>query len=495
MPRFRRFVCLTASFVLAGVAVGQYPGATPPPEKLKAGFDAISIGKAKKILEFLAGPECQGRGTGQPGFQKAADFVARRFHDAGLKPMGDKGTYFQHQTFYGTSCTDIHVTVDGKEIFRRGFVISPVNHDVNVISPVMVVRATSKTAKLPDDKAAKLEGKIVLEFVPAGSSSLKSQVAAAETLATIVVVDGEPIVAPMVRARPGLAGQSYVSCRVSHRTAESLGREVATFARKKWELDHPAEMLQLATPLHITAKAVSEPVSVPNVVGLLEGSDPKLKADVVGVGGHLDHLGVNSAGVVYPGADDDGSGSTAVMLIADAMAHNPEKPKRSILFMTFFGEEMGLLGSSFLSNHPPVPLDKMVSELQMDMVARDSYGVQNNDANRVDKLEENIDTMRLVGSKRISTELDQIILAQNEHVKFRFRYDAEDVYTRSDHYNFARHGVPIAFLFDGFTPDYHQPTDTVDKIDFVKLTNAAKLYYLTAFAVADMDHAPKHDVK
>jgi len=183
------------------------------------------------------------------------------------------------------------------------------------------------------------------------------------------------------------------------------------------------------------------------------------------------------------------------MCIAKAFADNPEKPKRSILFMTFFGEEMGLLGSRFLTDHPPVPLENMIAELQMDMVARDSFGPQNRDPNRIDKLEENIDTMRLVGSKRISTELDRIVQDENKYVGFQFKYDSEDVYTRSDHFNFARRGIPIAFLFDGFTPDYHRPTDTVDKIDFLKLTNAAKLLYLTAMDVADLDHRPVHDVK
>src|SRR5207237_6405311 len=103
------------------------------------------------------------------------------------------------------------------------------------------------------------------------------------------------------------------------------------------------------------------------------------------------------------------SGSTAVLCIAKALSVNPLKPRRSILLMTFFGEEMGLLGSRFLSDHPPIPLEKMVSELQMDMVGRDSYGAQNGDPNRMDKLEENKDTMRLVGSKRISTQLDSTI--------------------------------------------------------------------------------------
>jgi len=246
--------------------------------------------------------------------------------------------------------------------------------------------------------------------------------------------------------------------------------------------------------VRLTAKVESTTVQVPNVVALLPGSDPSLKDEYIGIGGHLDHLGKRGT-VVYPGADDDGSGTTAVLSIAHAMSLNPKKPKRSILFMTFCGEELGLIGSSYLVNHPMVPLNKMVAELQMDMVARDSYGAQNGDQNRMDVEKDNVDTMRLVGSKRISTDLDKAIQEANKYIGFKFKYDAEDVYTRSDHYNFASHGIPIAFLFDGFTPDYHQPGDTVDKIDWLKLTNTAKLYYLTAYAVADNPVAPVHDVK
>ena len=245
--------------------------------------------------------------------------------------------------------------------------------------------------------------------------------------------------------------------------------------------------------VQLKANVDARQIGVPNVVGLLEGTDPTLKTEYIGIGGHLDHLGKQGS-VVYPGADDDGSGSTAVLSIAHAMSLNPRKPKRSILFMTFCGEELGLIGSSWLVAHPPVPLNKMVAELQMDMVARDSYGAQNGDTRRMDVEKENMDTIRLVGSKRIATELDATIQEVNKSVGFRFKYDAEDVYTRSDHYNFARNNIPIAFLFDGFTPDYHQPSDTVDKIDFLKLANAAKLYYLTAYAVSDKIEPPKHDV-
>jgi Zn-dependent M28 family amino/carboxypeptidase len=204
----------------------------------------------------------------------------------------------------------------------------------------------------------------------------------------------------------------------------------------------------------------------------------------------LDHLG-KTGSVVYPGADDDGSGATAVLCIARAMTLNPVKPKRGVLFMTFCGEEMGLIGSGWYSDHPIFPHANMQCELQMDMVGRDSDGVQNGDQSRVDKASENVDTIRLVGSKRISQELDDIIQEEDKYVGFRFKYDAEDVYTRSDHYNFAKVGIPIAFLFDGFHPDYHRPTDTIEKIDWAKLTNAAKLYYLTGLTTANMDRRLK----
>ena len=250
----------------------------------------------------------------------------------------------------------------------------------------------------------------------------------------------------------------------------------------------------LNTPITAGAKSVVEKARVGNVVAKLEGSDPVLKEEFIGVGAHLDHLGKNGD-VWYPGADDDGSGSTALLQVAKALTSNPIKPKRTVIFMSFYGEEMGLLGSGFFSNNPPVDIkNKMIAELQMDMVGRNSFGAQNGDQKRIDKEEENRDTIRLVGSKRISTALDKIILDQNESIGWKFKYDAEDVYTRSDHYNFARLGIPIAFFFTGFHPDYHQPTDTVDKINFDKIANTAKLVYLTIHQLGDYKGMLPHDV-
>jgi len=494
MNRSRRLAFALLPTLVLTAAWAQYPGSTPPPAGLKKGFDTITIDSAKSILEFLAGPECEGRGTGQPGFQKAADFVAKKFKEAHLKPMGDNGTYFQNQTFYRTITDNVKVsTSNGALLLDAGVALNAMSQNVDVSGPVVVVRSADAASQLSETDEKALDGKVVIMIVPPGRSRLRSQLALASPKAVLTVVDGIPSPGGGTIRRTSGGGGGSVAGRIGTSVLSKLSPKVAAFAGMR-PLVGAASLYDPGLDLHITANGRTEEVKVPNVVGLLEGSDPVLKNEYVGIGGHLDHLG-NSNGLIYPGADDDGSGSTAVMLIAKAMASNPTKPRRSILFMTFCGEEMGLLGSAYLSDHSPVPLDKMVAELQMDMVGRDSYGVQNNDPNRVDKLEENLDTMRLVGSKRISTDLDRTIQEVNAHIGFKFKYDAEDVYTRSDHYNFARKGVPIAFLFDGFTPDYHQPSDTVDKIDFAKLTNAAKLYYLTGLTVANNDAAPKHDVK
>jgi hypothetical protein len=493
-----RFLELSLLSAVASIASAQYPGAVPPPDSYKKGFDSITQKEARDYLTFLS-TKCEGRGTGQPGFQKAADYVAAHFKSFGLKPMGDNGTFFQSTTFYRSRTDPASASVDlGGKVLASGNEIQVTSRTgVDFTGPLVLLRAAGPDAKLPDNDA--LKNKVVIVDFPGITRRFRSQLflAGATGIVTIRPKMGAPswdVFQKLPSNTTAPSGEAVISkdaCQrilnaVTHGSGKTLDTPVAPSSVSIVDLP--------GAPLHLVAKKEVEEVKVPNVVGLIEGTDPTLKAEVVGIGGHLDHLGIRG-NVVYPGADDDGSGSTAVLCIAKALSVNREKPKRSILLMTFFGEELGLLGSAFLAEHPPVPLANMVSELQMDMVARDSYGPQNNDPKRMDKLEENIDTMRLVGSKRISTELDKIIQEQNKSIGFKFKYDAEDVYTRSDHYNFAKHGVPISFLFDGFTPDYHQPTDTIEKIDFLKLTNAAKLYYLTAMTIANLDHRPVHDVQ
>jgi hypothetical protein len=248
-----------------------------------------------------------------------------------------------------------------------------------------------------------------------------------------------------------------------------------------------------------------------NVIGIVEGSDPQLKSTYVVVGAHYDHVGYADAELtdgrrpsapgrvtagatedrIWNGADDDGSGTVAVMAMARAFAQGVH-PKRSLLFIWHAGEERGLYGSRYFADYPTVPLDKIVAQLNIDMIGR----------NRDDKKSE-ANTVYLVGSDRISTELDKISRDADQSLQppLRLDYemndpsDPEQVYYRSDHYSYASKGIPIIFFTTGLHPDYHANTDDVSKIEFPKLTRVTQLVYETALRVANLDHAPVRDNK
>ena len=232
-----------------------------------------------------------------------------------------------------------------------------------------------------------------------------------------------------------------------------------------------------------------------NVVGIIEGTDPKLKDTYVAFGAHYDHTGFRESGqpgddLINNGADDDGSGTVAIMAIARAFAQGP-KPKRSLLFVWHAGEESGLLGSRYMADYPVVgSIDKIVAQLNMDMVGRN----RNDDPSASNMV-------LVVGSDRISTELHNINEDANASLQKPLELDYEmndpadpqSIYTRSDHYSYALKGVPIIFYFTGLHPDYHRPSDTVDKIIFDKIRRIAQLAYETGRRVANLDHAPAKD--
>ena len=452
------------------------------PSDLKKGFDSINTDDGKKFLGYLAGPECEGRGTGQPGFEKATDYMADNFKKFGLKPIMPDGSYFQLVDFWrvGTVKGSLLLKSDSYQAKENEIGVSRAG-DVDVSGPIAFVSANGKitagrTVSISDENAAKVKDRIVFVLNKSLSRNLESALTAAGAKAIVSVVDKVSVASGSGRqSKPATMGTGRLSV-----TLATLKKMVGSEDKAVVDAPVGADTLSinsLSGTVTAAAKATAEPVKVGNVVAKLEGSDPILKDEFIGVGAHLDHLGKNGD-VVYPGADDDGSGSTAVLQLAKALSTNPIKPKRTVIFMAFYGEEMGLLGSRYFSDNAPIDLTKMVAEIQMDMVGRNSTGAQNGDPNRMDKEEENRDTIRLVGSKRISTALDKIILDQNESIGWKFKYDSEDVYTRSDHYNFARKGIPIAFFFTGFHPDYHQPTDTIEKINFDKIANTTKLVYL-----------------
>jgi Zn-dependent M28 family amino/carboxypeptidase len=272
---------------------------------------------------------------------------------------------------------------------------------------------------------------------------------------------------------------SNIHFLVSRVLAEGVLRSSGTSLK---QLRDEALQNQKFTPIFIDdaivtihAKAIHEIKQTENVLALLPGSDPVLKAQVVAFTAHYDHLGKTQDGVMYPGADDNGSGTTAVLELAEAFAKNPIKPKRSLLFMTVTGEEKGLFGSQYYVNNPIIPLDQTIADLNMDMIGRiDTLHGAHKDTNYI----------YIIGSDKISLELDSLLQAANaesEQLTLDYKYndeqDPERFYYRSDHYNFAKNGVPIVFFFDGIHADYHKPTDTVDKILFERMGKICRMIY------------------
>jgi Zn-dependent M28 family amino/carboxypeptidase len=247
-----------------------------------------------------------------------------------------------------------------------------------------------------------------------------------------------------------------------------------------------------------------------NVVGMVEGSDPKLEDTYVLFGSHLDHVGplnqaqagrAGGAGAAGPqagppdlinnGADDDGSGSVALMGMAKAFATGP-KPKRSVIFVWHAGEEAGLLGSRYMADFPVVPLEKVQAQFNIDMIGR----------NRNDDPKQG-NTVFMIGADRISTDIHNLVVDTNgtlpKPMTLDYEYndpnDSNSFYTRSDHYSYAAKGIPIAFFFTGTHVDYHRPGDHADKIIYPKLTTIAQLVYQSGFNVANSDKTLVRDNK
>ena len=175
------------------------------------------------------------------------------------------------------------------------------------------------------------------------------------------------------------------------------------------------------------------------------------------------------------------------------LVKNKVKPARSILFLNFCGEEMGLIGSRHFSEHPTIPLSAIVSELQMDMIGRNEE--ENMEGNKGEKAEDNKNSLHLIGSKKLAPQLHDLCMKANETAKFDLEWDQEGMFSRSDHANFARMGVPIAFFFTGLHRDYHKPSDTPDKIEYAKLLRVATYVYDIAFTLAQQEGRPMVDEK
>jgi Zn-dependent M28 family amino/carboxypeptidase len=300
------------------------------------------------------------------------------------------------------------------------------------------------------------------------------------------------------------------------------------------------------TAATITLHVANVPAPTRNVIGIIPGSDPVLKNEYVVIGAHSDHVGFNqnpvehdslkaynivarvegadsrgaapptpeqwtrinqlkdSLRAVYPlrkdsisnGADDDGSGSVSILEIAEAFAKAPVKPKRSLLFIWQMGEEKGLWGSQYFTNHPTVPRDSIVADLNLDMVGRGAATDVTGRDKENNELVGASNYLQLVGSRRLSTELgdiaEQVNAKQPTPFKFDYSMDAnghpQNIYCRSDHANYARYGIPVIFFTTGGHADYHQVTDEPEYIQYQHMARVDRLVYDIATTVANLDH-------
>jgi hypothetical protein len=283
----------------------------------------------------------------------------------------------------------------------------------------------------------------------------------------------------MIRALGGLLGKSeaYFAADGKPRVASNIEADIQVRVMVE---------LRETPPVH-------------NVAAILDGADPKLRSEFVIFSAHYDHLQTRDDGAAYNGADDDASGTATVLEIAQALSLGP-RPRRSVLVIFHTAEELGLFGSEFNTDYEPlVPMDRIVTAFNMDMVgrSRDPQNTDPRDAKLSDK-----NSIFIIGSDKLSTELHRMSEQTNQDtVRLRFDYlynddnHPERLYYRSDHYNYAKHGIPVIFYFTGLHSDYHQVTDDIEKLDFGKMERIARLILATGWRVANADSRPLVDKK
>ena len=486
----------------------------------------ITADDAKKHLSIIASDAFEGRETGKPGAEKAANYIAAEFKRLGLQAPVN-GSYFLDVPLTQNLLQVTDFTVNGKAFsYGKDFYLTGTYPDKNLTANQIVFVGYGTDSEI---SAIDLTGKILLwinEDKPeAGSTPNTSyRMTAARTKIVKNLQSKKPLA--ILAANPGIAaalsrfGNSIASARltIKKENSASLNPNAPVFNITTSLAD---ELLKTTGITYEQLKAQSAAKTTPavtantdivlnyhtekkdvkavDVLGYMPGTD--LKDEVLVFSAHYDHIGLNpdqnAKDKVNNGADDDGSGTTGILEIARAFSQAKKDghgPRRSILFLGNVGEEKGLLGSEYYSEHPVFPLANTITDLNIDMIGRvgEEYIGKPDSANYV----------YAIGSSMLSKELHEVgENANNTYTKLHLDYKYDDpndpnrFYYRSDHYNFAKHGVPIIFYFNGVHADYHQPGDEVSKINFPLLAKRAQLVFYTGWELANRDKRPFVDGK
>ena len=499
--------------------------------------NSITARQLKDFLTFIASDELEGRDTPSRGLDIAAMYIAQNLASWGIQPAGGEGTFFQRfplrhskidtagtrlelngQTFnYGedflSSFNPTSFSGSGLVFAGNGWVIKSKSIDpyqgLNVKDKVVVVvNSLPKGITFQDLKGpagqdwfspplyAQANGaKAVIAFASYGALANWAATRWGQSEKGIVEYGEQQsqIKIPTFTVTPRVINALFQGEKAnggSLFTKTITGEALESFELKPEKLVSGSVATKTGT------------VYTQNVVGILEGSDPVLKNEYVAVGAHYDHVGMNpfapGPDKIWNGADDDGSGTVAVMSIAKAFAEGAQRPKRSILFIWHAGEEKGLWGSEYFADHPTVPINNIITELNIDMIGRyQNPGDENHPQNKNLPKPGEVFT---IGASMMSTELGQISDSVNKsflNLGFNLKYDGPDhpeqFFYRSDHFNYAKKGVPIIFFMDGSHQDYHQVSDHVDKINFDSMEKTTKTIFAIGWELANRANRPKVD--
>jgi hypothetical protein len=476
--------------------------------------ELITTQGLKDKLTILASAEMEGRETATPGQKKAAAYIESEFKRMGLKP-GNGDSYQQVYPVYRDSLSKTVFRVNGQPFTwdkdfvlpLRGLAFGNFTYNNVVFAGYGII---DTEGKINDFAGLDVKGKLVLVLdgtpegykPPAGAgrrfinpASTNGKIAAARSVgATAVFVVTTDF--PRKTATP-TKGDMYLKPNTNGSISGTISTAVASAMlgrTKTLELSaiKALDKGNYVSEVTIQTEKTVETLESSNVVGIIPGTDKK--EEYLFLTGHYDHLG-KRGDVIYYGADDDGSGTVGVMQMAEAFsaaARKGNKPRRTLVFMTVSGEEKGLWGSDYYSEHPIFPLDKTTADLNTDMIGR------------VDTERKTADTLNyiyVIGHDKLSSELPIInegVNTKYTNLTLDYKYDdpkdQNQIYYRSDHYNFAKKGVPILFFYDGMLQaDYHRPTDTVEKINFELMQKRTKLVFHTAWEMANRDNMLKRD--
>lgn len=489
--------------------------------------NGITAEGIKKHLMILASDAFEGRETGKPGQKKAAEYIANHFNTIGLadptqnqaqpyyqpvpliKQSWGKFTIHRGQDtlhlmedFYAIG--GFQIPAQPLELVFAGYGLESDTYsdydglDINGKVVVLINDAPSKAIadKLGDGLSQREMNSPYFKISTALSKGAALVLLCHEKAKTVnanIKNYGDYINRPSLtfegdelKEKGGIISSFEAVAKLTGFSFKKLNKKI-----KKYAKIAKTSIVKINMMVNVTAERQSEDLPTENILGYLEGSSKK--EEVLVITAHYDHIGINDDGAINNGADDDGSGISSLLEIARAFVKAKEagfRPERSILFMTVTGEEKGLLGSGYYTDHPIFPLENTITNLNIDMIGRIDQE-HANDTNYV----------YVIGSDMLSSELhllsESVQKQYANHIKLDYRYNDKDdpnrFYYRSDHYNFAKHDIPVIFYFTGVHPDYHKPTDTPDKILYEKTAEIAKLIFHTAWELANRDTRPTVD--